>query len=182
MLNQGSAKLYARARDRGGRGQLWSALTGRSRGLLALEEIERSGSVRVQSEAGIRCVPIDQICGSEGRSGDFDRDFNPLGAHNRERWLSGKGLPPVALIRVGEVYFVRDGHHRISVARALGELDIDARVVTWQVEGTRQECVTQERARVGLYERAIGNLRGLTRAAGAALSSPAVSRTGVEGG
>ncbi|MFN2186580.1 MAG: hypothetical protein ACK2UU_21575, partial [Anaerolineae bacterium] len=60
----------------------------------------------------------------------------------RGRWLSiararqqGKDLPPVVLIRVGDVYFVRDGHHRISVAQALGQLDVEARVTVWQVTG-----------------------------------------------
>lgn len=47
----------------------------------------------------------------------------------------GKALPPVRLVQVGDLYFVRDGHHRISVARALGQQDIKARVTIWQVEG-----------------------------------------------
>jgi hypothetical protein len=71
------------------------------------------------------------IRGSESRSSDFDRDFNPLHDHNRRRWLNvaaarqrGKALPLVKLIQVGDVYFVRDGHHRISVARALGQRSI----------------------------------------------------------
>jgi hypothetical protein len=58
------------------------------------------------------------------------------------RWLSvaaardqGKGLPPVVLVQVGDVYFVRDGHHRIAVARALGQLDIEAQVTVWHVSG-----------------------------------------------
>ena len=59
------------------------------------------------------------------RSGDFDRNFHPLETHTRSRWLSiavarlnGQAMPAVELIKVGEVYAVRDGHHRISVARA----------------------------------------------------------------
>jgi hypothetical protein len=59
------------------------------------------------------------------------------------RWLriaaardQGKVLPPVVLVQVGDVYFVRDGHHRISVARALGQQDIEAQVTLWQVKGT----------------------------------------------
>jgi hypothetical protein len=57
-------------------------------------------------------------------------------------WLSvavarqrGKSLPPVKLIQVGDVYYVQDGHHRISVARALGQRDIEAEVTVWQVTG-----------------------------------------------
>jgi hypothetical protein len=90
----------------------------------------------------MRTVPIEQIQGSESRSHEFDRNFNPLRGYNKDRWLSiamarqrDKALPPVELIQVGEVYFVRDGHHRISVARALGQQDIEAEVVVWQVNG-----------------------------------------------
>lgn len=141
-LGEATGSLYVRARQRGQRGQLWSRLTGRSRGLLALEEIRSVCSDQARAEGGIRTVPIDQIRGSENRAADFDCDFNPLQAHTSARWLSiaqarrqGRALPPVALIRVGDCYFVRDGHHRISVARALGDVAVEARVVVVKVEG-----------------------------------------------
>lgn len=89
-------------------------------------------------DLGIQTVPIRRIGGSEGRCNDFDRFFRPLQDNTRERWLSvwrafvnGFPLPPVELVRVGENYFVRDGHHRISVAAALGQLEIEAHVVEW---------------------------------------------------
>ena len=142
MLNQATDVLYSRARDRGQWGQVWSALTGRSRCLLALDEIEATCTVHTCRHAGIRTVPISQIRGSGGRSDDFDCDFNPLQDHNKRRWLSvaalrrrGKVLPPVKLVQVGDVYFVCDGHHRISVARAMGQQDIEAKVMVWQVTG-----------------------------------------------
>lgn len=135
-------RLYSRACDRGQWGQIWSALTGRSRRLLALEEIEATCTVHALRYASVQTVPISQIRGSEGRSDDFDRDFNPLQDHNKGRWLSvaaarrrGKALPPVKLVQVGDVYFVLDGHHRISVARALGQRYIEAKVMVWQVTG-----------------------------------------------
>jgi hypothetical protein len=60
----------------------------------------------------------------------------------------GKSLPPVDLIQVGDAYFVRDGHHRISVARALGQQDIEAKVIVWQVTGSLTwETQTQNSAR-----------------------------------
>jgi hypothetical protein len=81
-------------------------------------------------------VPVRQIAGSEDRTGDFDADFHPLQWNSRDRWMSvfvawrrGASLPPVDLMRVGDMYYVRDGHHRISVARALGQEYIDAVVV-----------------------------------------------------
>jgi hypothetical protein len=117
-------------------------LKGRSPGLLDLEEVGATCSVPSQNDGGTRPVPIGQIQGSEGRSLDFDRDFNPLQERTRERWLgiftarqAGKELPPVSLVQVGNRYFVRDGHHRISVAQALGQTAIEARVTIWQVDG-----------------------------------------------
>jgi len=135
--------LYSRARSRGRRGQVRAALTRRSRRLFTLAEIDATCTVHARRHAGIRTVPIGQIHGSQDRGHDFDRDFNPLQDHNKGRWLGiaaarqrGKALPPVELVQVGDVYFVRDGHHRISVARALGQRDIDAKVVVWQVTGS----------------------------------------------
>ncbi len=140
---QGQLQLYHRARDRGRRGQFWSRLTGRPRCLLDLANVEANCRVQARCDAGVRTVSIDRIRGSESRTRDFDRDFRPLRDHNRERWLGiaaarqqGKALPPVALIQVGGIYFVLDGHHRISVAQALGQQAIEAKVVEWQVEGS----------------------------------------------
>jgi hypothetical protein len=123
---------YRMARVRGQLNHLWSALTGRSRSLHRLPKTTAGG----QRFAGLQAVPLRQIRGTEGRTDDFDRDFNPLTDHTRARWLSvftawekDVALPPVELIGVGETYFVRDGHHRISVARALGQ-DYIERVVT----------------------------------------------------
>jgi hypothetical protein len=142
MFSPAHEVLYTQALDRGRRGQLWSALTGRSRGLLALEKAPAARAVQAPGDGGTQAVPIRLIRGSESRSSDFDRDFNPLQSHTRERWLGiaaarqrGRNLPPVALIQVGDLYFVRDGHHRISVARALGYATVEAAVQVWQVEG-----------------------------------------------
>jgi hypothetical protein len=89
--------------------------------------------------SGIQVVPIDSIIGSEGKAGDFDMGFHPIKEASRERWVSLAmayigclPLPPVELIQVGDAYFVRDGHHRISVSRAFGQTSIDAEVITWQ--------------------------------------------------
>jgi hypothetical protein len=136
------AALYARARSQGQQSGLRSILKGCSRCLHTLDGVDAGGEVRTRRCEGIQVVPITQIQGSESRSSDFDRDFHPLQDRTRERWLSvavarqrGKSLPPVELIQVGEIYFVRDGHHRISVARALGQQEIEARVLVWQVAG-----------------------------------------------
>ncbi len=138
--------LYSRARDRAQRAMLWSALTGRPRCLLSLEEVRKGSLVSTieqsRVDAQTRLVPIAQIVGSDGRCSDFDRDFHPLNDHNRGRWLRiaaarrrGTPLPPVDLVQVGDLFFVQDGHHRISVARALGQIEVEARVTVWQVMG-----------------------------------------------
>lgn len=135
--------LYPRAHSRGRWHRLWSTLTGRPSRLLSLAEVEAAGKINARFNAGVQMVAIRQIKGSGGRRYDFDDRFNPLRPHNRQRWLRvaqawqrGVALPPVALIQVGDVYFVRDGHHRISVARAMGRSQIEAKVTVWQVSGS----------------------------------------------
>lgn len=143
LIQMGTANsLYTRARKLGRRGEFWAMLTGRSNRLLSLASVEANCGIHARCDAGLRMVPIDRIGGSESRTSDFDREFNPLQDHTQERWRGiaaarqrGRELPPVALIQVGDVYFVRDGHHRISVARALGQLAVEAVVEVWQVNG-----------------------------------------------
>jgi hypothetical protein len=84
---------------------------------------------------GLRVVPLDAIVGTVDRGRDFDRRFRPTSARVRSRWEQiaaamrrGESMPPVDLLEIGEIYFVRDGHHRVSVSRALGRTDIDAYV------------------------------------------------------
>ena len=80
-------------------------------------------------------VPVRSVVGTVARRGDFDRAFRPMRPALRERWestaghvLSGAPMAPVSLVRVGELFFVVDGHHRVSVARALGEDTVPAMV------------------------------------------------------
>jgi hypothetical protein len=88
-----------------------------------------------QAYLGIRTVAVESIVGSEGRYADFDDEFLPLGGSSEEKWRSvyaalrsGEDLPPVSLLKVGDAYFVRDGNHRVSVARWLGVEALDAEV------------------------------------------------------
>ncbi len=91
-------------------------------------------------EIGLRTVPLQLVVGSENRCNDFDNLFTPFSERNHQRWLrisdmfiKGEYVPAVELIQVGQSYFVRDGHHRISVARALGIKFIDAKVTIYQL-------------------------------------------------
>jgi hypothetical protein len=158
------ANLYTQSRRDGRRGRFWPARSRYSRRLLDLSDVEGTCKVDARCYAGLRTVPIEQIRGSEGRSEDFDRDFHPLQDHCISRWLrvaaardQDKVLPPVVLVQAGDVYFVRDGHHRISVARALGQLHIEAEVTVWHVSGPLPCDAPERPSRPGLAER----LRGM---------------------
>ena len=135
-------KLYRRARSRGILDWVRSVLAGGPSHLLDLGGVLASCTVRNRCDLGTQAVPIDRIVGSEGCSKDFDASFRPLRAHDQARWVRvaeamymGVPLPPVRLIQVGDVYFVRDGHHRVSVAKALGQAKIEADVTAWKVTG-----------------------------------------------
>ncbi len=134
-----AAAAFEKAYARGLRQQRWSGLFGRRKRLLDLNDVERSAPLGDRADAGVRLVPLGAIRGSEGRAADFDADFNPLQEHTRERWIgvaaaaqSGASLPPVKLVQIDGVYYVRDGHHRISVARHRGQTEIEAEVSLWR--------------------------------------------------
>ena len=135
-------ELYFHAYVRGMLGKMWATLTGRTRHLLNLNEVETTGALQCCYRIGTETVPIRQIRGSQGRCRDFDCDFYPIQNHTNSRWLrvasarqQGIVLPPVELIQVGEIFFVQDGHHRVSVARAMGQEYIEAEVKVWQMSG-----------------------------------------------
>jgi len=135
-------RLYQRMHRAGCVRKLWFILTGRARCLLDLHEVERMCSIRGRHYGGTQTVPLARIRGSADRCRDFDDQFRPLQGRNESRWLRiaiaqqlRVPLPPVALIQIGDLYFVQDGHHRVSVARAMGQHEIDAEVVVWEAAG-----------------------------------------------
>ncbi len=112
-------------------------LTGRSADLLSFDEVSRSLRIEGGSEKGLQDIPIQSIVGSVGRYADFSRSFLPRRQGDGSRWARVKailvdpgkgGLPPIEVYKIGEAYFVRDGHHRVSVARQLGFKYIQAYV------------------------------------------------------
>jgi hypothetical protein len=103
--------------------------------ILPFEEVVDALGRAGQVDRGLQVVPLDAIVGTVDRAADFDRGFRPTTTRLRSRWeriaaaqRRGEALPPVSLYQVGELYFVRDGHHRVSVAKSLGRKDIDAYV------------------------------------------------------
>ena len=103
--------------------------------MLPFEEVVEALGRTGQHDLGLQVVPLDAIVGSVDRAVDFDRGLRPTSARLRSRWerinaaqRRGEALPPVSLYKIGDLYFVRDGHHRVSVAKSLGRDDIDAYV------------------------------------------------------
>lgn len=114
---------------------LLAMITGAETDLVNYHEVANRLRARQQIEKGTQMVPLDRIVGSVGRYRDFTRTFLPRSGINQERWArldaalnSLEGWPPVELFKIGEVYFVRDGNHRISVARANDATHIEAYV------------------------------------------------------
>jgi hypothetical protein len=100
-------------------------------GLAVFDETRRSGP---RSGRGVREIPLDAIKGTTepNRAAQFDEDFRPAKL-TRGRWQSvwlafhrGATLPPISVVQFGDVYAIRDGHHRVSVAKALGAPSICA--------------------------------------------------------
>ncbi len=117
---------------------LVALLRGKPGDLLPFDDVQRKLGLHITRERGLQQVPLDQIVGSAGKYRDFTRSFWPRNEKLRERWKwiyvaahDFRGLPPVELYQVGEVYFVKDGNHRISVARALGSKTIEAYVTEY---------------------------------------------------
>jgi hypothetical protein len=129
---------FQRARRR----QLLSQLARRLRGepddinlILPFDEVVRALVRTGERQLGLHMIPLRSIVGSVDRTRDFDRRFRPTSNKLRERWQGinlaqrqGKGMPPISVYRIGDLHFVRDGHHRVSVALALGHEVIEAQV------------------------------------------------------
>jgi hypothetical protein len=104
--------------------------------MLPFEEVVAALGRRSEVDLGHKTIPLDSIVGTVARRrGEFDRKFRPATSGVRGRWESiatarrrGQELPPIDVFRIGELHFVQDGHHRVSVARAMGDTHIDAHV------------------------------------------------------
>lgn len=102
---------------------------------MSFDEVVEALGRRAESYAGTKLIPLDAIVGSVDKVRDFDRRFRPTSARSRERWerlsrasRTGEVIPPIDVYQIGDYYFVRDGHHRVSVARSLKLDVIEARV------------------------------------------------------
>ncbi|MCY4465798.1 MAG: transcriptional regulator [Chloroflexi bacterium] len=116
--------------------ELLSHLTGRHSELMNFDEVRSRLHLHEEHYEGVRDIPLENIVGSVGRYKDFTATFLPKNSKLKERWSrvyalanSQEGPPPIELYKVGDAYFVRDGNHRVSVARQLGAKTIQAHVV-----------------------------------------------------
>ncbi|WP_436502205.1 chromosome partitioning protein ParB [Actinokineospora sp. HUAS TT18] len=103
--------------------------------MLPFDEVVGALGRTGEKRLGLRVIPLDSIVGSVDRTRDFDRRFRPTSGRARERWerlalaqRRGEAVPPIEVYRVGDLHFVVDGHHRVSVAHALNLKTIDAYV------------------------------------------------------
>jgi hypothetical protein len=101
--------------------------------ILPFDEVVTALGRTGERSLGLHALPLDSIVGTVDRQTGFDREFRPTTSRVRTRWeriaaamRRGDPLPPISVYRIGEVHFVRDGHHRVSVARALGLNELDA--------------------------------------------------------
>ncbi len=127
---------FENARRKGYWRSVMSWFTRTDNRLLPYDEFRRSLPVHGQHDIGMRQIELDKIVGSVGRYLDFDRAFLPRHTNTRDRWVSVDRahlqditLPPIEVYKIGEVYFVKDGNHRASVARERGQAYIDAFVI-----------------------------------------------------
>lgn len=120
--------------------------------LLSFSEVKQLLKPKNEVYMGMQVVPISLIAGSEGRYRDFDNHFFPKSMHLKHRWesidrahLTDVILPPIVLYEIGGLYFVRDGNHRVSVAKAQGDEYIDAEVISLQSEIKLKPGMSQSR-------------------------------------
>jgi hypothetical protein len=103
--------------------------------ILPFDEVVEALGRRGERHLGLQTIPLDSIVGTVDRTRGFDRSFRPTSRAVRERWeriataqRQGEAMPPIQVYRIGDLHFVKDGHHRVSVARAQGRREIDAQI------------------------------------------------------
>lgn len=137
IIDNEAREDFNKARFRELMHRIMNLLSPHDQELLSLSEVKEAVRPTGETYRGLQTVDIDQIVGSEGRYRDFSKSFLPRREHLRKRWVSiDKAhlqdviLPPVRLYEIGGLYFVRDGNHRVSVAKMQGVRAVDAEVTS----------------------------------------------------
>lgn len=127
---------FARARNKALFNEIQHLLTPEEAAMISLKAVRNLIKTQSETYIGMKVIPINKIVGSEGRYKDFDNQFFPKRSIIRERWehvdeavIKDIVLPPIKVYELGGLYFVRDGNHRVSVAKAKGVEFIDRKSV-----------------------------------------------------
>jgi hypothetical protein len=103
--------------------------------ILPFDDVVSALGLRGERERGLQSIRLDTVVGTVDSHRDFDRHFRPTSSRVRERWerlalaqRRGESIPPIDVYRIGQLHFVKDGHHRVSIAMATGQKTIDAYV------------------------------------------------------
>lgn len=141
LLSSETNEDFAKARNKALFNEIQHFLNPEETTLISFSDIKKMLKPDNETYLGMKTVPVNQIVGSESRYQDFDNRFFPKKMHLKTRWehidmahIKDINLPPITLYELGGVYFVRDGNHRVSVAKAKGVEFIDAEVVSLQSE------------------------------------------------
>lgn len=132
---------FNKARNKAFFNEIQHFLTPEEVSLISLNDVKQLIKPINETYVGMKVIPIDKIIGSEGRYNDFDNHFFPKSSFLRNRWehvdqaaIESIDLPPIKVYEISGLYFVRDGNHRVSVAKSRGVEFIDADVVSLQSE------------------------------------------------
>ena len=141
MLSSQTDEDFLKARNKALFNEVQHFLKPDEASLISFTDIKKILKPSNEVYKGMQVIPVNLIVGSEGRYRDFDNHFFPKSIHLKERWehidmahYQDVNLPPITLYELGGLYFVRDGNHRVSVAKARGIENIDAEVVSLQSE------------------------------------------------
>lgn len=131
-----SDNKFSTLRTHAVREAFWATLTGKDMKLARFPEGTFQKGIN-RKLIGVMDIPVEKIIGTLYRHSDFDHEFRPLKRNLRDRWvniyllLESEGWSPILVHKVEDHYYVEDGHHRVSVARALGIQFIQANVLEY---------------------------------------------------
>ena len=140
-ITQQAEEDFYKARNKAFINEIQHLLSPEEASLISLNDVKQLIKPQNETYIGMKVIPIEKIVGSEGRYKDFDNRFFPKSSFLRTRWehvdeaaIKAIDLPPIKVYELAGLYFVRDGNHRVSVAKARGVEFIDAEVVSLQSE------------------------------------------------
>ena len=158
-VTQQASSDFSRARGRAILSQIQNFLNTDRNKLLSFHDVKNILKPKTETYRGSQTVPIKMIVGSEGRYHDFNKFFLPKKEHLRRRWqrvdeahIKDIILPSIQLYEIGGVYFVRDGNHRVSVAKMQKVEFIDAEVISLSTEINIKPSMTVDELREAVIE------------------------------